>query len=92
MRIQMGKERYLKPAAKHTLKVNVWAGISKRGAAKICIFDSIMDADLYIDILKDHFVPFIEKKIPDGYRSMQDNDPKHTSKKAQEFYREVGIN
>ena len=23
---------------------------------------------------------------------MQDNDPKHTSKKAQEFYREVGIN
>jgi len=36
-----------KPKPKHPLKVHVWAGISKHGATKICIFDCIMDADLF---------------------------------------------
>ena len=29
MRVKIGKERVLKPAAKHTVKVHIWAGISK---------------------------------------------------------------
>lgn len=37
-----------KPRPKHPTKVHVWAGISIRGATTICIFDSIMDADLYL--------------------------------------------
>ena len=32
MRVKIGKERVLKSTAKHTVKVHVWAGISKRGA------------------------------------------------------------
>ena len=93
MRVKIGKEIKLKPQAKHTLKVHVWAGISMRGATKICIFDQIMDASVYIGILTDHLLPFIEKKFQSsGYRFMQDNDPKHTSKKAKEFYEEKGIN
>ena len=92
MRVQVGKERMLKPQAKHALKVNVWAGISKRGATKICIFDSIMDADLYIEILKDHLLPFLKDTFADGYKFMQDNDPKHTSKKAKQFYIDEKIN
>jgi len=37
MRVKVWKERTLKPQAKHTIKVHVWAGISMRGATKICI-------------------------------------------------------
>ena len=65
------------------LEVSVWAGISMRGAMKMCIFDQIMDASVHIGILTDHLLPFIEKKFQgSGYRFMQGNDPKHTSKKS----------
>lgn len=36
-----------KPNPKHSLKVHVWAGISRNGATKVCIFDDIIDAELY---------------------------------------------
>lgn len=93
MRVKSGKERVLKPQAKHALKVHVWAAISRRGATRICVFDQIMDGPLYVGILEDHLLPFLDEKFPDGrYRFMQDNDPKHTSRVAKDFYVEKGIN
>ncbi|XP_068720495.1 uncharacterized protein [Montipora capricornis] len=53
-----------KPKPKHPLKVHVWAGISRHGATKICIFDGIMDADVYCGILESTLVPFIREKLP----------------------------
>ena len=82
-------KRKLKP--KHPLKVHVWAGISRHGATEICIFDGIMDADLFCNILESTLVPFIREKLPD-HRFMQDNDPKHTSRRAQTFFEEQNIN
>ena len=80
-----------KPKPKHPLKVHVWAGISKHGATKICIFDGIMDADLFCNILESTLVPFVREKLPD-HRFVQDNDPKHTSRRAQAFFEENNIN
>ena len=63
------------------------------GATKICIFDQVMDAPLYVGILREVLLPFIRKQFPGcEYRFMQNNDPKHTSRKAREFYEEEGIN
>ena len=80
-----------KPKPKHPVKVHVWAGISRHGATKICIFDGIMDAVLFCNILETTLVPFIREKLPD-HRLMQDNDPKHTSRRAKAFFEESGIN
>ena len=41
-----------KPRPKHPIKVHVWAGISKRGATPVCIFEGIMAAPLYCEILE----------------------------------------
>ena len=80
-----------KPKPKHPLKVHVWAGISRVGATKICIFDGILEAGLYCDILKSTLIPFLWEKLPD-HRFMQDNDPKHTSRAAKQFMEDNGIN
>lgn len=77
---------------KHPLKVHVWAGISMRGPTKICIFDGTMDAELYVHILQTTLLPFIAEKYPEGHRFMQDNDPKHTSWLATEFFASHGVN
>ncbi|KAK3754658.1 hypothetical protein QZH41_003874 [Actinostola sp. cb2023] len=79
------------PKPKHAYSVHVWAGISKRGATKICIFEGIMNAELYIEILRTHLLPFIETVMPD-HRFQQDNDPKHTSAAAVRFYDGNNIN
>ena len=87
MRVKIGKERILKPTAKHTVKVHVWARIPKRGATYICVFDQIMDGMLYIQILDKHLLPFLEKHFPGTeYRFMQDNKPKHISRVAKAYY------
>lgn len=83
-----------KPRAKHPVKVHVWAGISKQGATEVCVFEGIMDASLYCEILEKTLLPFIREKFPcpNSHRFMQDNDPKHTSKAAQAFFAKSNVN
>ena len=70
----------------------MWAGIGLSGMTGICIFEGKMDACLYTEILDGILLPFIQSRMPDGHRFMQDNDPKHTSRYAQDFYEEAGVN
>ena len=52
-----------------------------------------MTATRYTDILEAGLKPFIEVAFPDkNYRFQQDNDPKHTSSYAQEYYESNQIN
>jgi transposase len=73
----------------------VWGGISRKGATKLIVFPGIMDAEFYTEtILKNVLLPSINHLYPPPmtHRLWQDNDPKHTSKRAKKFMEENGIN
>ena len=50
-----------------------------------------MNALLYIDILDQTLLPYIQEVYPEKHRFMQDNDPKHTSRAAAAFMEEHGV-
>ena len=87
-----GAPRKLKYGHKHPPKLHVWAGISRRGATNIVMFDSIMTATRYGDILSASLVPFIKEKYPSSHRLYQDNDPKHTAATFKVFLRNTILN
>ena len=58
----------------------------------MCIFDGVMEAAVYTQILDQTLVPFINDVYPSSHRFMADNHPKHTSLYAQKYLGEKGIN
>ena len=51
-----------------------------------------MKAPLYIEILRETLLPFLQSTCPDRYRFMQDNDPKYTSRVARQFLQDHNVN
>ena len=51
-----------------------------------------MEATVYTKILDKTLVPFIEDVYPTSHKFMADNDPKHTSRHAQQYLEEKQIN
>lgn len=73
--------------------IMVWGVMGWEGVGKMVEVEGRMNADQYVNILTEGLLPTIqESDIPEGdIIFQQDNDPKHTSKKAQNFFDEHGI-
>jgi len=46
-----GQKPCYKSHPKYPVKVHVWAGFISRGATRVCIFEGVMDANLYVKFL-----------------------------------------
>jgi hypothetical protein len=77
---------------KYPPKVHVWAEISAKGVTAVVLFTGILIATRYTDILDAALLPFIEEHYPTHHRFQQDNDSKHTSRWAQNYFQENDIN
>jgi transposase len=71
--------------------VMVWGCFSYYGVGKLVFIDGIMDAKHYVNILTNALEPSAEMMGLDSFIFQQDNDPKHTSRLAKNFFEYKGI-
>jgi transposase len=73
--------------------IMVWGCMTWDGAGMACKIDGKMDAELYCQILDDDLQKTFSYygKNPAHVLFQQDNDPKHTSKRAQNWFNNHGI-
>ena len=74
--------------------VMLWGCMLWDGPGYACRIDGRMDGDLFIQILDDELQESLAhySKSPQDTIYQQDNDPKHTCKKAQEWFKNHGFN
>ena len=69
--------------------IMVWGCMMAHGVGSIALVHGNMNAEQYVQILQQNLSPSLHKLevMKDRIIFQQDNDPKHTSKKAREFLR-----
>lgn len=77
---------------KHLPRVHVIAGISRRGATQVIIFEGHLDARAFCDILNIFLIPFIHQNYPNFHRLHTDNAPCHSSVRTRAFLDAHNIN
>ena len=67
-------------------KIMLWGCFSYCGVWPIYRIPGIMDQFQYIKILEEVMLPYAEEEMPLKWVFQQDNDPKHTSKRAKSWF------
>lgn len=73
--------------------IMVWGCMGWNGVGRLAEIEGRMDAKQLVEILEDHLLPSIEESgIPrEDFIFQQDNDPKHKSKMAKQWFENQGI-
>ena len=71
----------------------MWGCMFWEGCGYACQIKGKMDGELYVDILEENLEASLEYygKEREDFTFQQDNDPKHRSKKAQNWFKDKGI-
>lgn len=86
------QQKYTIKSVKHGgAKVMVWGCFSYNGVGPIYKINGIMDQHIYVDILNNVMLPYANEDMPLKWVFQQDNDPKHTSHKAKEWFQVNGV-
>ena len=79
--------RYMVPTVKHGGgNVMVWGCFSHDMVGPLIQVNGIMDGMSSVDIVARHMLPHAKSKMPRGRVFQQDNDPKHRSRVAKQFF------
>ena len=73
--------------------IMVWGCMGWNGVGNLAEVEGKMNADQYVSILEDHMLPSLKDSGISGEEVIfqQDNDPKHTSKKAKKWMEDNNI-
>ena len=81
------KPQYSVKTIKHGgASIMIWGCFSYYGVGPIYHIPGIMDQFEYIRILEEVMLPYAEEEMPLRWTFQQDNDPKHTSKRAKAWF------
>lgn len=87
------KPQYTVKTVKHGgASIMIWACFSYYGVGPIYRIPGIMDQFAYVKILEEVMLPYAEEDMPLKWLFQQDNDPKHTSKRAKSWFQTNKIN
>jgi len=78
--------------AKRRIKLNIWGGISARGATNFVCFTNNLNRFGYKEIILKYLYPFILDKYDGNCILHQDNDCKHNSALCRGILERYGIN
>lgn len=76
------------PKIKFPTKLMVWGAISYEKKSKLYFVDGSMNADQYIQVMKEYLLPFKRLHRNRSMKFQQDNAPCHTAKLTAKFFRE----
>ena len=66
-------------------------GISWRGKTPLVVVNGTLNADEYVQMLEENFIPFRDEFYPNGVTFQQDNAPAHSPKHTRDIFAEEGI-
>lgn len=72
-------------------RIMIWACFSYYGVGPIYWIKNIMDRHLYVHIMQEIMLPYVSEDMPLIWVFQQDNDPKHTSKVAKQWFQANNI-
>ena len=80
------------PTIKHDRKINVWGCFSYHGVGDLYMVEGNLEQNQYKKILQRHMLPSARRMF-DGHEWIfqQDNDPKHTSIRCQNYLNEKNV-
>lgn len=62
-----------------------WSCISKYGVGPLVPIEGTVNSDKYIDLLKEHLLPYLDEVCEEDMVFMQDGAACHTSKNTMQF-------
>lgn len=88
------KSKNIRPTMKHGGGcIMVWGSMSAGGVGNLAFIDTTMNAEGYVNILRDNLSQSAQKTgLRRGFIFQQDCDPKHTSGKAKEYFKKNEVN
>ena len=79
--------RYTVKAVKHGGgSIKIWGCLSYYGVGPLFWIKENMNKEIYLNILQDVMLPFVEENLPLIWVYLQDNDPKHTAKVVKNWF------